>query len=108
MGLKTKNYTIEEIGITLPEAYAVIKNLWVEGDRGNAEFAIQANRDNAFALEPIKRIHIPFTVNRNESPYKTAYTVAKGTQRVRVNGMFGNTVEQPMPFHGWEDDFQTV
>lgn len=102
MGLKTKNYTIEEIGITLPEAYAVIDNIHIEGDRGSAEFVIQANRDNAFALDPIKRVYVPFTVNRNENPYHTAYTAAKGIKTTTVRN---KTVEEKMPFYGWDDDF---
>ena len=105
MGFKKKNHTVPEIGITLPEAYAAIKNIYIEGERGNAEFVVQANRDNVFSLEPIERVYVPFTVNRNENPYKTAYNAAKGTKTVSVRG---KEYVEHMPFYGWEDDVQTV
>ena len=105
MGLKTKNYTIEEIGLTLPEAYAVIRNLNVYGENGNADFAIQASREKAIALAPLKTVHLEFTVNRNESPYVTAYNHAKSLLTER-RGM--HTITREMPFYGWEDDVQSL
>ena len=105
MGLKTKNYTIEEIGLTLPEAYAVIRNLSIYGENGNAEFAIQASREKAINLSPLKTVYIEFKVNRNESPYVTAYNLAKSVLTEK-RGL--HTVTREMPFYGWEDDVQTV
>lgn len=105
MGLKTKNYTIPALGLTLPEAYAIIKNIHIEGEHGNAELVVQASRENALNLEPINRVYIPFRVNRNENPYKTAYAAAKG---VKIFHVRGKTLEEPMPFNGWEDDVQTL
>lgn len=102
MGFKKNNYHSEALGITLPEANAVIKNIYIEGDRGNAEFVIQASRENALNLTPLERVYVPFTVNRNENPYKTAYEAAKGTRQVKTP--YGKTLEEPMPFNGWEDD----
>ena len=105
MGLKTRNYTIAENGLTLPEAYAVIRNLNVYGERGNAEFAIQASREKAINLAPLKTVHLEFTVNRNENPYVTAYNLAKSTRDLTIGE---HTVTKKMPFYGWEDDVQTL
>lgn len=102
MGLKTKNYTITENGLTLPEAYAVIRNMNIYGENGNAEFAIQASRENAINLAPLKTVHLEFKVNRNESPYVTAYNLAKSEQ-TKQRGH--HTITERMPFYGWEDDF---
>lgn len=105
MGLKKTNYTIEELGLTLPEAYAYIRNLYVYGDKGNAEFVIQASRENAINLHPLKTVNIEFDVNRNESPYVTAYNKAK---RVHTIQRGDKTITREMPFHGWTDDIHTV
>lgn len=105
MGFKKNNYHSEALGITLPEANAVIKNIYIEGEHGNAEFVIQASRENALNLTPIDRVYVPFIVNRNENPYTTAYNAAKG---VKIFHVRGKLVEEPMPFHGWEDDVQTL
>lgn len=100
MGLKNKNYTIEEIGLTLPEAYAVIRNLNIYGENGTAEFVIQASREKAIALNPLKTVYLEFEVNRNESPYVTAYKLAK-SEITKKRGV--HTVTEKMPFYGWED-----
>lgn len=105
MGLKTKNYTIEENGLLLPEAYAYIRNISVYGDRGTAEFVVQSSREKAIDLVALKTVHIDFDVNRNESPFVTAYNIAKSEVTVRKGA---HTMIKQMPFYGWEDDFQTV
>lgn len=102
MGLKKQNYTIEEIGVTLPEAYAYIRNLYVYGDKGNAEFVIQASRENAIKLNPLKTVNIEFDVNRNESPYVTAYNKAKSVKTIQMGD---KTITHTMPFYEWQDDF---
>lgn len=102
MGLKRKNHTIEEIGLTLDEAYAFIRNMNIYGDKGNAEFVIQQSRENAINLAPLKTVYIEFDVNRNESPYVTAYNLAKSEQ-TKQRGR--HTVTERMPFYGWEDDY---
>ena len=101
MGLKKQNYTIEEIGVTLPEAYAYIRNLYVNGGNGHAEFVIQASREKAIALAPLKTVHIEFDVNRNESPYITAYKIAKSIHTIQRGD---KTITHAMPFYEWQDD----
>jgi hypothetical protein len=101
MGLKTKNYTIEEIGLTLPNAYAVIRNIYIDGERGVAEFAVQTSRENAFNKKPIKIVSVEFTVDRNENVYKSAYRAAKDLVTIQDGAQ---TATRPMPFFGWTDD----
>lgn len=102
MGLKTTNYTIEELGITLPNAYAYISNLSVYGEKGRADFVVQTSRDSAIKLQPLKTVSIEFDVDRNENPLVTAYRYAKNI-RTYQKGI--HTMTETMPFYGWEDDF---
>lgn len=106
MGLKKQNYTIKTNGITLPEAHAVVKNLQIFGERGRAEIYVQASRDNAINLAPLEVVTIMFDVNRNESPFVTAYNKAKSI--VAIDNEYHEPVQHEMPFYGWEDDFHTV
>lgn len=102
MGLKTTNYTIEELGLTIPEAYAFIRNLYVCGENATAEFVIQANREKAINLAPLKTVTLEFKVIRDENPYYTAYNFAKSV----ITEKCGNHVfTNEMPFFGWQDDF---
>ena len=101
MGLKTTNYTIEENGLLLPEAYAYIRNLYVNGEVGNAEFVVQASREKAVNLAALKIVRIKFTVNRNESPFVTAYNHAKSVYTLQKGD---KTITHEMPFYGWQDD----
>lgn len=105
MGFKTSNYTIEELGLTLPTAYAVIRNLYISGENGTAEFVIQTSRDNAFDKTPLRVIPVEFKVNRNEKPYETAYRQAKELVTVQRGE---KTITHPRPFYGWEDDIPTA
>lgn len=111
MGLKTTNYEVKELGITLPNAYAIIHNLTVRGNYGVAEFYIQATRDNAFKLNPLERKTLTFEINRNESPYKTAYRVAteqyeESAFEEKEDGVEEIKVMKDNIFTGWENDLQ--
>lgn len=105
MGLKKRNYTIKTNGVSLPEAYACIKNIQIFGERGRAEIYVQASRDNAISLAPLEVVTIMFDVDRNESPYVTAYNKAKSIVTREVEG---KTLTHEMPFYGWEDDIAKV
>jgi hypothetical protein len=111
MGLKTTNYEIKKLGVTLPNAYAMVKKLMIDGTSGYAEFVIQSTRDKSVNLSPIDTVRVDFVVDRNESPYVTAYRVAKGQKIVkqlnRETHEYEDTVVN-MPFHGWEDDIASV
>lgn len=108
MGFKTTNYEIPELGLTLPSAYAVVKGLQVNGKVGEAVFAIQQNRDDAFDKEPLKTVRIYFTVNREENIMTTAYNKAKEIVEGEevLNEETGEYEKQvlKMPFSDWEDD----
>jgi hypothetical protein len=107
MGLKTTNYEVKELGITLPVAYAYIKKLYIDGTQGVAEFAIQSTRETVQVLSPIKTIRFGFTVNRNENPYVTAYQKAKGQRETLQLNEEAHRMEKVLVgevFYGWQDD----
>ena len=112
MGLQTTNYEVKKLGITLPNAYAVVHKLTVDGESGTAEFHVQTSRENAFAKEPIEKVFVSFEVERDENPLVQAYTAAKAVKMVKrwvpienaSNGVSLQDVEVQMPFYGWEDD----
>jgi hypothetical protein len=89
MGLVTKNYNIENLGLEIPEAYAIIKYISVNRKKCIAEFAVQQTREKALNSSPIQTEILEFDIVDEENPYTTAYTLAK---------------EEGQPFHGWKDD----
>ena len=109
MGLKTKNYEVKSLGITLPEAYALIKNLSATRVTGWADIVIQSSREACNKLKPLETQRIKFNVNLNENPYVTAYKKAtqKKTEEI-YNEETGEyeTIEQPALFDGWEPDIK--
>lgn len=109
MGLKKQNYKIKQYDITIPCAYAIIRKITIDGNNGTAEFAIQETREAAKFKEPFEKVVVNFVVNRNESPYVTAYNKAK---EVKKNTFFDTTTkkitvisEEKGVLGGWEDDF---
>lgn len=109
MGLKTKNYEVKEMGIVLPEAYAIIRETVTSGNKGYAKIAVHTTRELAESksIRPYEEIRIDFTVDRNANDRATAYAVAKGqkvgTQFNRQTKKREEVIEN-MPFYGWEDD----
>ena len=99
MGLKKTNYEVKDYGVTLPEAYAVITKLEIEGDNGRAEFSVQASpRANCFNLQSYERHFVNFKfTDRTKNPFETR----KGKE-------FGREFEYKMPFWDWEDDIVTT
>lgn len=110
MALTKTNYEVKDLGITLSMAYAIIHRIEVDGESGVAEFYIQNSpRDNAFNLKPLERKIVRFAVNRDESPFTTAYNEAKGTHKgKRRNEETGEieNIDIPNAFNGWEDDIK--
>lgn len=107
MGLKKENYEVKNMGVTLPQAYAVIRKLNINGNYGMAELAVQANRELAFDKDPYETVNISFEVNRNENPYKTAYAKAKEktlSMIVDPETQEEIIIENKMSFADWEDD----
>ena len=110
MGLKTTNYVSKSTGITLANAYAVLKNLIIESDnRARAIFAVQASRENAEQFKPIDKVEVRFTWDRKTDPAKAAYEAAKAQMRdverydetekkVVIEKEYGT-------LYGWQDDY---
>ena len=106
MGLKTNNYKVEKLDITLPVAYAIIKDFDIKGEKATATFVIQSSRENALEKQPIEIKKFSFKVNRNENPYETAYKLVK-TQVKYVYKDWDGTEKEKITngiFYGWQDD----
>lgn len=98
MGLYKQNYEVKDLGITLPEAFAIIRKIDRQGDKGMAELWVHASRENAKELQFLERKLVPFTCTDGKNPYEVAYTAAvtpeertrwvpeKIVKRVMVNG----------------------
>ena len=107
MGLKTTNYEVKDLGITLPNAYAILKDIRVVDDRGLATFSVQSARDTARTLKPVETVAVEFDFDRNENPVVTAYKAVKGTKRQFVFDAERRCYKEevvPQPLNGWEDD----
>lgn len=107
MGLKTTNYEIKDKAIKISEAYALIKNLKIYGEYGEADFVVQTSRDNCFDKSPLEFVTIKFQLNRNENPLVTAYKKAtEGNVYHVVDPVtrIEHELRQGMPFCGWETD----
>lgn len=91
MGLKTTNYTVSAIGITLENAYAKIGNINIDKS-GNAKaiVEVQQTRENAELLEPLELHEVNFTADKTLSIYEQAYLATKANL-----------------FSGWQDDIVT-
>lgn len=107
MGLKTTNYEAKTLGITLPEAYAIISKMTINGKSAVAEFAIQSTRENALDKPPIETKTLRFLVTRNENPFEKAYNIAKEkhtyTYTDRNTGDEHTSVIHGI-LYGWKDD----
>ena len=108
MGLKTTDYKVKKLGITLPTAYAILDDIQLK--RGKATFVIQASREATESLTPIETVIVNVDYKRTEDPFVTAYNTAKGMKEIQqYDPETGEvvTVEAPQPFNGWEDDIIT-
>lgn len=110
MGLKTTNYEIKEFGIIIPQAYAIIKNLYIKGGYARADFIVQADRTATSKKDPLQTVRVEFTLDRNESPFITAYKYAKGQHYENIQNEETEKIEKVLVnnsvFYGWEDDIQ--
>ena len=78
MGFIRTNYEIEDMGITLPEAYAQITHVSINIDgNANVMFAIQQNRENIAKKENIDNITYRCEIDKNLPIYKQIYEKAK-------------------------------
>ena len=104
MGLKISNYKVKSMGVTLPTAYAVIRNITVNGENGVATFAIHQSRELAIdtTIRPYHTENIHFKVDRNVNDRVTAYSVATEPY-VEKEGKEEEVTKYPF-FYGWQND----
>lgn len=76
MGLYKKNYEVKDLGITLPEAFAIVRKIDRQGDKGMAELWVHSSRESAKTLQFLERKLVPFKCNDGDNPYEAAYTAA--------------------------------
>lgn len=110
MALKTTNYVSKSMGITLPIAYAVLKNLIIEtNNRARAIFAIQTSREAAQQYNAIDEVEVHFVWDRKTDAAKMSYETAK-TQTKEVEKYNPETGEMVTgmeygTLYGWQDAF---
>lgn len=77
MGLKTKKYEVEELGIVLTDAYAQIERLSVDmnGDF-NCIVKIQKTRDD-MDKSAIEELYFSGTIDRSRNVFEQAYKQIK-------------------------------
>lgn len=83
MGLYKKNYEVKDLGITLPEAFAIVRKIDRKGNTGVAELWVHASRENAKELQFLERKLVPFTCADGENPYEAAYTEATRRREIK-------------------------
>lgn len=77
MGLQTTNYTIKESDLLLPNAYAVIRELFLgKDDKCTVYFYIQADRQKCFDKQPLEVVKFKFVHDRSQNVYEEAYRKA--------------------------------
>ena len=113
MGLKTTNYEVKKLGITLPQAYAIIGEIQIgKSGSGYAKMYVQATRDNALNLQALEEKRIDFKWDRKQDIASCIYKSAKLKKiRREHNGEFdknGVPIEVDVvvdeQFFGWQDD----
>ena len=90
MGLKKKNYEVEKIGITLPLAYAQVREISIYENECNATIFVHKNRETVERFAPIETKTLCFKFDRSENLLEQIYAKAKGSY-----------------FADWEDDIVT-
>jgi hypothetical protein len=77
MGLKKQNYAIEELGITLPEAYCLVTSVRMDRSVMRVVAEIQQTREATSQKEPLERVFVngPFDITQPSFPQ--AYALVK-------------------------------
>lgn len=76
MGLYKQNYEVKDLGISLPEAFAIVRRIDRKGNTGVAELWVHSSRENAKNLQPVEKKLVPFTCKDGDNPYEAAYNAA--------------------------------
>ncbi len=78
MGLKTTNYEVKELGITIPTAYAQITNLFVNKyGTVQAEISVQQTRDDVVRNNALEVKNIRCNIDKTKHIYTQVYNAAK-------------------------------
>lgn len=78
MGLKKSNYEIEDLGITVPSAYAQITSISVNTESyAYATFTIQKNRDAIQDMSPYDMVMYECKIDKSLPLYEQVYQKAK-------------------------------
>ena len=104
MGLIKTNYVSKNTGITLPTAYAVLKDLSLEGENARATFVIQSSREATQSLTPIDKVTIPFKWDRKTDLAKMAYQKAKTQKFTYTDYKTKANFDVEGTLYGWNDD----
>lgn len=108
MGLKTTNYVSKKTGVPMATAYAKIKDLVLNGNKGRAIFAIQASREAMDVYEPVDKVEVHFEWDRKSDIAKTAYEAAKTETKTveKYNPETGEpyTETEYGTLYGWDND----
>lgn len=110
MGFQKNDYQIQKKGISLSQAYAVVKNITINGEHVKAEFAINVSRNNALNCEPIDVKTISLKYDRAKDLLPQIYAAAKTDKTVKdfEIGEDGkpHIVDKTIkaPFSDWDDD----
>lgn len=78
MGLKTVNYEIKEMGITLPSAYAQLTSVSSDGD-GEAfgVFTVQRTREDIGTKTALQSVSVSAKIDKSQPVYAQLYEKAK-------------------------------
>lgn len=88
MGLKKFNYTVQNLNVVVPNAYAKLTDIFVDTNgNANGTMIIQRNRESIDSLQPFDIVEISCKVDKDLPIYKQLYDKAKETS-----------------FSDWEDD----
>lgn len=88
MGLKKFNYTVQSLGVIVPNAYARLTDIFVDTEgNANGTMVIQRNRESIDSLQPFDIVEVSCKVDKNLPIYEQLYNKAKETS-----------------FSDWEDD----
>ena len=109
MGLTKSNYYSKSTGITLPIAYAVLKDLVLNGTKARAIFVIQSSRNATQNFVPIDKTEVNFEWDRKSNLAEMAYEKAK-TQNFEIQEGWDEEKHEPITkieyglLYGWNND----
>ena len=88
MGLKTTNYTIEQLGITLDNAYAQITNLSIDASgKAHCIFTVQKAREDIQTKTALENKFFMCEIDKTLPVHEQVYNLAK------ADGMFEQWVD---------------